>query len=130
MYRPKAVQECYVILSHKSLALFRTLEFVGSIAFNVCMAGSAALSVLIYERVGETAPFYAVAACAGVMAAVVFTYFFVRLHGRLGTSFATAESAILEAALLAQRRHQGDAKGPVSVLADTIVSVSMKSSDP
>ena len=96
VFTRQAVQECYVVLSHDSLALFRHLEFIGSIAFNGCMAGSAALSVLVYESVGETAPFHAVAAFAGTMSLVVVAYFLARLRGRLGVSFTTAEKQILE----------------------------------
>jgi len=98
VFNKQAVQECYVALSHRSLALFRKLEFVGSCAFNLFMAASTTLAVVIYERVSMTAPFYMVAAVSGCWAAVVVGYWCVRLRGRIASaeSFAAAEDALLE----------------------------------
>ena len=59
------------------------------------MAVSSVLSVIIYEHVGMTAPFYIVAVFSGVWAAVVVMYFLVRLHGRYSEDFTAAEQALL-----------------------------------
>ena len=37
VFNKQAINEAYLILSHGSLPLFRKLEFVGSVAFNLCM---------------------------------------------------------------------------------------------
>ena len=91
----QAVQECYVALSHGSLPLFRTLEFVGSCSFNCWMALASTLSVLVYEEAGMTAPFYLVAAFSGAWSLLVLAYFAARLRGRVRLSFAAAEEALL-----------------------------------
>lgn len=98
VFNKQAVQECYVALSHRSLRLFRKLEFVGSCAFNLFMAASTTIAVVVYEKVSMTAPFYMVAAFSGAWAAVVVGYWCVRLRGRIASteSFAEAEDALLE----------------------------------
>lgn len=96
VFNKQAVQECYVVLSHRSLPLFRTLEFVGSCSFNVWMAASSALSVVVYERLGMVAPFYMVAAFSGLWALVIVTFFCLRLRGLpFRQSFAESEHALL-----------------------------------
>ena len=96
VFGKQAVQECYVVLSHRSLPLFRTLEFVGSCSFNVWMAASSALSVIVYERLGMVAPFYMVAAFSGLWALVIVTFFCLRLRGLpFRQSFAISEHALL-----------------------------------
>lgn len=108
VFNKQAVQESYVVLSHGSLPLYRKLEFVGSISFNVFMAAASVLSVLVYESVSMTAPFYIVAAVSGLWAVVVVVFFAVRLRGHFGESFVAAERALLED-LNRRRRGQGSA---------------------
>ena len=96
VFNKQAVQECYVILSHESLRLFRRLEFVGSCTFNLFMSASSFVSVIIYERVSMTAPFFSVACLTGLWALLVAVYFGVRLSGsRFRLSFASAEHDLL-----------------------------------
>jgi hypothetical protein len=86
------------------LDAYAQLEFVGSCAFNVCMAASSVLSVVVYETVSMTAPFYAVAALSGWWAIVVLAYFGVRLRGRTAEeSFADSERALLQERLRSAR---------------------------
>ena len=66
------------------------------------MAASSILSVLAYERLGKTAPFFAVAVLSGGWAAVILLYFTARHRGHLGKTFAAAEAALLERRLAAQ----------------------------
>jgi hypothetical protein len=95
VFGKQAVQECYVVLSHESLRLFRQLEFVGSCSFNLWMSASSFVSVFAYERVSMTAPFYAVAVLTGLWALVVATCFGIRLRGRCSLSFVAAERELL-----------------------------------
>ena len=104
VFARQSVHEAYVALSHDSLPLFRALEFVGAMHFNICMATSAVLSVLAYERLGMTAPFYVVAGLAGCWALAVLLYFAIRQRGHLRESFAEAERA----ALARLRRERGE----------------------
>ena len=67
------------------------------------MAGSSALSVIVYENVSRLAPFYYTSAFSGAWALCVVVYFTVRLRAhlyglaRLGRSFGEAEAAMLRA---------------------------------
>eukprot|EP00747_Dinoflagellata_sp_TGD_P214991 gnl/TRDRNA2_/TRDRNA2_87768_c0_seq1.p1 gnl/TRDRNA2_/TRDRNA2_87768_c0~~gnl/TRDRNA2_/TRDRNA2_87768_c0_seq1.p1 ORF type:complete len:484 (-),score=74.43 gnl/TRDRNA2_/TRDRNA2_87768_c0_seq1:19-1470(-) len=91
----QATQECYLGLSHGCLPLYRKLVFLGSCAFNILMATGSFVSVVTYERLGRTAPFYVTAALCGGWAFCVTAYFLVRYRGRLGLSFGDAEAALL-----------------------------------
>ena len=97
VFARQAVAEAYLILSHGHLPLFRKLEFVGHVAYNLSMSGASFVAVLVYEGVGMTAPFYAVAVLAAGWAIIFGAYFALRLRGRLTASFATAEAALLAA---------------------------------
>ena len=96
----QAVQECYLALSHGNLQLYRKLQFLGSCTFNVFMAAGSAISVVIYERMGPTAPFYAAAMLCAIWSLCATLYFLVRYRGRLSQGLGFGE---LEAALLADR---------------------------
>ena len=96
VFNKQAILECYVSVSHGSLSLFRKIEFVGSMSFNLCMAAASLLAVLAYELISITAPFYFVSALSGVWAVVVVGYFWLRLRGRMGESFAAAELSLLK----------------------------------
>ena len=65
-------------------------------SFNLCMAAASLLAVLAYELISITAPFYFVSALSGVWAVVVVGYFWLRLRGRMGESFAAAELSLLK----------------------------------
>merc|ERR1712203_675294 len=79
----QAVQECYVGLSHGSLRLFRQLQFLGSCTFNLLMASSSMISVVIYEQIGQTAPFLLVAGLCAAWSLCVTAYFLVRYRSHL-----------------------------------------------
>lgn len=115
VFGKQAVQECYVVLSHESLPLFRRLEFVGSCSFNVWMSASSFLSVFAYEHVGMTSPFYAVAVITGFWSLVLAAYFGIRLQGRYEKSFQAAEQElllILEATHTQNSRHHQERQPP------------------
>ena len=106
VFNKQAIQESYVILSHGSLPLFRTLEFVGSCSFNVGMALSSLLSVLAYEELGRTTPFYAIAVFSGGWSVVVAVFFGWRRRSigkGVKEGFAETERALLERLLEARR---------------------------
>ena len=107
VFNKQAVQECYVVLSHESLRLFRQLEFVGSCSFNLWMSASSFFSVLAYERIGMTSPFYAVAVTTGLWAIAVAVYFGGRLRGHCGVSFAVAEGELLHVLEVSRRERLG-----------------------
>ena len=87
--------ECYVVLRHESLRLFRRLG-LWACTFNLFMSASSFVSVIIYERVSMTAPFFSVACLTGLWALLVAVYFGVRLSGsRFRLSFASAEHDLL-----------------------------------
>jgi hypothetical protein len=92
----QATQECYLALSHGCLPLYRRLQFLGSATFNVCMSAGSIASVVVYEQVGQTAPFYFAAALCGGWALCVVGYFLLRYRGRLGLGFGEAEAVLLE----------------------------------
>ena len=100
VFNKQAVQECYVVLSHDHLGLFRELEFIGSCAFNLCMAASTLGAVLLYDHAGRTAPFYAVAFFSAGWALVVGAYFGVRLRAHRSVPWAVAERELLAARLV------------------------------
>lgn len=95
----QATQECYLGLSHGSLLLYRKLQFLGSATFNVFMAIGSITSVVLYEQLGRTAPFYLTAALCAGWAVCVNGYFLCRYWGRLGLSFNEVETALLQETL-------------------------------
>ena len=99
--RPRAV--VHVLCRRSAQSAFRwclfganaELQFLGSCTFNVCMAAGSITSVLVYERVGVTAPFYLAAGLCGGWSVCVSVYFLRRYRGRLGLSFVEVEAALL-----------------------------------
>jgi len=90
----QAVQESYVVLSHGSLPLFRTLEFLGGLSFNTGIAVTSSLSVMLYERLGRSAPFYIYSGVTAAWSAVMLGFFLHRHRGHLHLSFAEQEARL------------------------------------
>ena len=84
----------YVVLSHGSLPLFRTLEFLGGLSFNTGIAVTSSLSVMLYERLGRSAPFYIYSGVTAAWSAVALSFFLHRHRGHLHLSFAEQEARL------------------------------------
>jgi len=95
VFNKQALQECFVVLSHGSLSLFRVLEFGGTCSFNLCMSAATVLAVLVYENIGQTTPFIMVSGVSGVWAVIFAAFFIVRLRGHHGLSWSEAEHMLL-----------------------------------
>ena len=75
------------------------------------MSTGSIVSVVLYEEMGRTAPFYIAAVLCGSWALCVIFYFLVRYKGRLGLSFSDAEAALLVAKMAARTHEAGYRNG-------------------